>query len=88
MPNHKTRTIEYQGFVITLEYDPTRFGWIYSLTNSLTSMDYGSSNEAYQFIDALCEARDAVDDILLEVKDYLEESALFAGDEPLGEEEE
>jgi hypothetical protein len=88
MGNHKPRNrmIHYEGFLITLEYDPGNYlgiasGWVYSLVNEVTGMDYGSSSSRMSFREALSEAKLTVDDILSDAEEYLEETAIFSGNE-------
>ena len=86
MANHKHRDIRYEGFIIGLDYDPGDYlgidpGWVHSIVNDATGLDYGGSSNRMSFRDAAREAIETINDILIEVEEYQEEVAEFAGND-------
>ena len=86
MANHKHRDIRYKGFIIGLDYDPGDYvgidpGWVYTVVNDSTGLDHGGSSNRMSFRDAMREAKETINDILIEVEEYQEEVAEFSGND-------
>ena len=81
MANHKHKDIRYEGFIIGLDYEPQDAGWVHTITNEVTGMDYGTTSEGAEFREAVRDAKATIDAIIAEVEEFEADKAEFSGND-------